>query len=99
MSLCDCEKCFDSPCTCGYQYRNMTEGQFYKFIVDITKGRHDYIKQEAEEAEGWLEEDFTINVDDSLFKCRCGNETFKKNEEQMLYKCNKCSSIFKANIQ
>lgn len=23
MSLCDCEKCWDNPCLCGYNYRHL----------------------------------------------------------------------------
>jgi hypothetical protein len=25
MSLSDCEKCWDTPCTCGWEYRNKTK--------------------------------------------------------------------------
>jgi hypothetical protein len=27
MSLSDCEKCWDTPCTCGWDYREWTVGQ------------------------------------------------------------------------
>lgn len=25
MSLSDCPKCWDTPCTCGYEYRNYSQ--------------------------------------------------------------------------
>jgi hypothetical protein len=25
MSMSDCEKCWNTPCTCGYDYRNYTK--------------------------------------------------------------------------
>lgn len=27
MAMSDCEKCWDTPCTCGYEYRNYTKSQ------------------------------------------------------------------------
>jgi len=27
MSMSDCIKCWDTPCTCGYDYRNMPKSQ------------------------------------------------------------------------
>ena len=43
MALSDCPKCWDTPCTCGYQYRNyggpMLEEQVFSMFeyVPITK--------------------------------------------------------------
>lgn len=35
MALSDCEKCWNTPCTCGWEYRNYTDDNFAKFIADI----------------------------------------------------------------
>lgn len=35
MALSDCEKCWDTPCTCGWEYRNYSDEAFAKFIADI----------------------------------------------------------------
>lgn len=35
MALTDCEKCWGTPCTCGWEYRNYTDEYFAKFIADI----------------------------------------------------------------
>lgn len=33
MSLSDCEKCWDTPCECGYQYREWTTERLVLFIA------------------------------------------------------------------
>lgn len=35
MSLSDCPQCWDTPCTCGYGYRNMTLEQRVKLAAAI----------------------------------------------------------------
>ncbi len=35
MSLSDCEKCWSTPCTCGWEYRNYTANQKLKLIAAI----------------------------------------------------------------
>lgn len=37
MSLSDCEKCWDTPCTCGYEYRNYSEERIIDWIENILK--------------------------------------------------------------
>jgi len=49
MSLSDCEKCWSTPCDCGYDYRNYSDEEFNKFIDDISKGRLKYREQQKEE--------------------------------------------------
>lgn len=41
MSLSDCPRCWDTPCTCGYEYRNYTEDEAVKFVLEclIYKGK------------------------------------------------------------
>jgi hypothetical protein len=43
MSLSDCPKCWDTPCTCGYEYRDWSTERMIKFISDIIKDRDDVI--------------------------------------------------------
>lgn len=43
MSLSDCSKCWDTPCTCGYEYKDWSQEKFDDFIKSITKGRAVYI--------------------------------------------------------
>lgn len=35
MALSDCEKCWNTPCDCGWEYRNMNDEEFAKFIAHI----------------------------------------------------------------
>ena len=35
MSLHDCPKCWDNPCTCGYQYQNWTKEKKMEVIQAI----------------------------------------------------------------
>ena len=44
MSMSDCLKCWETPCSCGYDYRHLTDSQFNEFIVNIIKGRDRYIE-------------------------------------------------------
>lgn len=34
-----CEKCLDSPCHCGWEYRNMDKIAFARFICGILERR------------------------------------------------------------
>ena len=43
--MSDCEKCCDTPCSCGYGYTHMTEEQFDTYITEIVKGREEYLKK------------------------------------------------------
>ena len=42
MGMSDCEKCWDTPCGCGWDYRNWSDSRFSEFISDITIGRIKY---------------------------------------------------------
>jgi hypothetical protein len=33
MSLTDCIKCLDTPCSCGYEYRNWTKERLIEFVA------------------------------------------------------------------
>jgi len=37
MSLCDCEICWDTPCHCGWNYRNFPEEFLESQIVMLKK--------------------------------------------------------------
>lgn len=37
MSLSDCEKCWDTPCRCGLQYKNWNSSEVYAHIVMLIK--------------------------------------------------------------
>jgi len=41
MALSDCEKCWDTPCHCGWQYRDKPTTSMTKWIHDIIKDRDD----------------------------------------------------------
>lgn len=35
MAMSDCPKCWDTPCSCGWEYRNMTEEARFKLAAVI----------------------------------------------------------------
>lgn len=35
MSLSDCIKCFETPCKCGFEYKDLSKEQIIEFIGDI----------------------------------------------------------------
>ena len=35
MSLSDCPECWNTPCTCGYEYRNETNEELTRIIVGM----------------------------------------------------------------
>ena len=35
MSLSDCPECWNTPCTCGYEYRNETNEELARIIVGM----------------------------------------------------------------
>lgn len=35
MAITDCPKCWDTPCNCGYEYKDYSKEYFVKFILDI----------------------------------------------------------------
>lgn len=39
MAMSDCELCWDTPCTCGYGYINMSEQQRLQIETAIRKAR------------------------------------------------------------
>ena len=38
----NCEKCWDAPCICGWEYRNWSDEEFKRFIQGISEGRAKY---------------------------------------------------------
>lgn len=44
MSLSDCSKCWDTPCTCGWGYKEYSKERLANFIARITQYRS---KEEA----------------------------------------------------
>lgn len=38
MSLSDCPKCWDTPCTCGYEYREYKDENIVEHISTIVSG-------------------------------------------------------------
>ena len=36
VSLSDCIKCWETPCRCGYEYKDWSEKDMVKFLYDIT---------------------------------------------------------------
>jgi len=43
MAMSDCEKCWDTPCTCGYYYRDHSVEQMSKHICSIVTGHRDRV--------------------------------------------------------
>lgn len=39
MAMSDCEKCWDTPCRCGWGYRNWTKESIDKFIKILERTR------------------------------------------------------------
>lgn len=35
MSLSDCPKCWDTPCSCGWEYRYRSNDKLVEFIINI----------------------------------------------------------------
>ena len=35
MAMSDCEKCWDTPCTCGWEYRNYTKDSRLKLAANV----------------------------------------------------------------
>lgn len=38
MALSDCPKCWDTPCTCGYMYKDWTDEKISDFVGNILSG-------------------------------------------------------------
>jgi hypothetical protein len=51
--LSDCEKCWETPCKCGYDYKDWTEEALVRFILNILtykeKGSSIYILSQVME--------------------------------------------------
>jgi hypothetical protein len=48
MSLSDCPKCWDTPCTCGYMYAKWDDDKVMELVKAILKSRDDRRKEEDE---------------------------------------------------
>ena len=52
MALSDCEKCWDTPCTCGWEYREYSKAYFIKMrnmFQQLIDGTHLYSKKDEKE--------------------------------------------------
>ena len=48
MSLSDCEKCWETPCCCGWEYRNWSKKQLKEMrnmFQQLIDGKHEYSKK------------------------------------------------------
>lgn len=39
MAMSDCEKCWETPCVCGYKFKDYTHEYMMKYIVGILQYR------------------------------------------------------------
>ena len=39
MAMSDCAKCWETPCSCGHEYKNYTKEKLADHIADITNYR------------------------------------------------------------
>lgn len=46
MALSDCSKCWDTPCRCGFGYKDYTKDYMIKFIKSIVS--HKELKEQVE---------------------------------------------------
>lgn len=47
MSLSDCEKCWSTPCECGYRHVGYHPAMFIKYIKNIIFGYVEYRKEKS----------------------------------------------------
>lgn len=77
MSMSDCIKCWNTPCTCGYSYKNWSQEERIKLALVVIGAEHgegvdlqrifihlkEYIKDDEENYERQIkEEEFSGNV-------------------------------------
>lgn len=61
MGLSDCQKCWETPCSCGWEYRLYTVDRLSQHIADITQYR------KKEEAIKILENSLKILKNQNIF--------------------------------
>ena len=49
MSLSDCEKCWDTPCQCGYEYREWSWEKISEFFKTIVEAKVKYEKEKLKD--------------------------------------------------
>lgn len=57
MSLSDCEKCWSTPCQCGYRYKNYSLSSFLGHIKDIISGYFKYRNEDKNVPDNKIDSD------------------------------------------
>lgn len=68
MALSDCPKCWDTPCTCGYEYQNWTAERLTEHIAMLTEVLKKAKSREARKV--------TINKEQKLYVIPCGDDGY-----------------------
>lgn len=60
MSLSDCEKCWETPCVCGHNYKDWSATQLAEQIQMLTKLRDDKIHKWNSPKVKWPDQSFIV---------------------------------------
>jgi tripartite-type tricarboxylate transporter receptor subunit TctC len=53
MALSDCPKCWDTPCTCGYMYKDMSSEKIERQIAVLQEALKDSLLKKYREDKSW----------------------------------------------